>query len=158
MENILIRINDVVDAGSVEAAIIAASQSADWASGDIGPTFATSGPGSGWTKEYTSTDYARRALADDYGAIAYVDPDDGRVATLSGDGDGDVVWSEASEVVVEVPCVEDALRHPKAAMQMAISVRDEHHAASDVEAWRELLSDIQTAAEKLEGIEMPSAE
>jgi proteasome lid subunit RPN8/RPN11 len=76
------------------------------ASGIVGPTFSCSGPGSGWQKNHDVTDYAARALSDDYGALCYIDSSDGRKATLE---DGEVVWSEESVVKIELPTVEQAL-------------------------------------------------
>lgn len=157
MKQIKIDISDVNSAGSVEEAIHEWCRNSDEvSSGVVGPSFACSGPGSGWQKNFDETDYAERALSDDHGAVAYVDAHDGRVATL--DDAGDVVWSEGSEVVLVVPDTDDALRYPEALRQMAIAVRDYHHAASDTTEWDALLSNIRTAAEKLDGIEMPSAE
>ena len=157
MKEIKIDISDVNSAGSVEEAIHEWCRNSDEvASGVVGPSFACSGPGSGWQKNFDEADYASRALSDDHGAVAYIDVADGRVATL--DDAGDVVWSDSSEVVLAVPDTDDALQYPDALMQMAVAVRDYHHAASDTAEWDTLLSRIRAAAEKIEGIEIPSAE
>lgn len=79
------------------------------ASGIIGPSFSTSGPGSGWSKQHDCHDYARRALSGDYGACSYIDSSDGREATLE---DGEVVWSEESVVEIQVPSIEEAINNP----------------------------------------------
>jgi hypothetical protein len=76
----------------------------------IGPSFATSGPGAGWSRHYDVHDYARRALDEYFGALSYIDSSDGREATLS--DDGSVVWSEESVVEIELPTVEEALADP----------------------------------------------
>ena len=83
-----------------------AKESDSVASGVIGPSFSCSGPGSGWQTNHDVTDYAERALSDDYGALSYIDSSDGREATLE---DGEVVWSEESVVEIELPTVEQAL-------------------------------------------------
>lgn len=157
MKQIKIDISDVVASGnSVRRAIVDwASESDEVSSGVIGPSFFCSGPGSGWQRNHDENDYAARALADDYGAMAYVDCDSGRVATL--DDEGDVVWSDDSEVEIEVPSAEDALRYPEALLAMAIAVRDHHHAASDTAAWRDLIDHVKTAGEKLDGVEIETA-
>lgn len=156
MKEIKIDIDDVRAAGSVSAAILAwADNSDEVASGVVGPSFSCSGPGSGWQRNHDETDYAARALGDDYGAVAYVDAYDGRVATL--DEGGGVTWSDDSEVVLDVPDGSDALRHPEALAQMAAAL-DTHSHSSDCAAWRDLVESILAAAEKLEGIEVPSAE
>lgn len=78
-----ITINDIAEHGSISAAIEArCSESDTIASGVIGSSFATSGPGSGYQHNYDATDYAERALAGDYGASSYIDSYDGREATM----------------------------------------------------------------------------
>lgn len=80
-----ITITDVVRHGSISAAIIAKAQDHDSiASGIIGPAFSTSGPGPGWQRNHDVSDYAARALDEDYGAASYIDADDGREATRDG--------------------------------------------------------------------------
>lgn len=95
---IKIDLGDIVSSGSVGKAIIAVcGDECEYASGDLnGPTFVTSGPGPGWTRHFDATDFAERALSDEYGAKGYIDANDGRMATL--DGDGEIVWSDDSVV------------------------------------------------------------
>jgi hypothetical protein len=89
------------------------------ASGIIGPSFSTSGPGSGWSKQHDCHDYARRALGGDYGAGSYIDSGDGREATLN--DDDEIEWSEESAVEIELPSIEEALNNPE---EWAIIKRD----------------------------------
>lgn len=84
-----------------------ARESDSVASGVIGSSFSTSGPGSGWSQQFDVRDYAKRALSEDYGASSYIDSDDGREATL--DSDGNLEWSDESVVEIELPSVEEAL-------------------------------------------------
>jgi hypothetical protein len=79
-----ITIEHVAENGnSVSAAIEAACTDHDSiASGVIGPSFATSGPGSGWQRNYDASDYAERALSGDYGASSYIDSSDGWEAEM----------------------------------------------------------------------------
>lgn len=107
---------------TVRAAILSVCDSSDYlASGVIGPSFSTSGPGSGWQRQHGSNDYARRALDDDYGARGYVDADDGRLATLG--EDGEVEWTEGSIVHARVPDRDEVDDHPDAAREMLDAVR-----------------------------------
>lgn len=87
-----------------------AEESDEFASGVVGPSFATSGPGSGWSQRFDVTDYAERALAGDFGAVYYVDSDDGTYAEL--DEDDDVVWSEESCLDIDIPTVEEIVKYP----------------------------------------------
>jgi hypothetical protein len=81
---------------SIQDAIEAACEDHDiLASGIVGSSFETSGPGAGWLRQHDAADSAARALED--GAIGYIDSSDGRLATME---DGELVWSE--ETVVEV--------------------------------------------------------
>jgi len=87
-----------------------AEESDEFASGVVGPSFATSGPGSGWSQQFDVTDYAERALAREFGAVYYVDSDDGTYAEL--DEDDDVVWSEESCLDIDIPTVEEIVKYP----------------------------------------------
>ena len=85
-------------AGSVRAAIEAwCAKSDDTACGVIGPSFSTSGPGSGWSIQHDASDYASRALSRDYGALYYLDAEDGRLAQLV-DDDAPVAWAGVQTV------------------------------------------------------------
>lgn len=100
-----------LNADSIKEAIEElAEESNEFASGVVGPSFATSGPGSGWSQQFDVTDYAERALADEYGAVYYVDSDDGTYAEL--DEDDDVVWSEESCLDIDIPTVEEIVKYP----------------------------------------------
>lgn len=148
-----IDLQDVKNSGCVKQAILDYCADSDSvASGDIGPTFSCSGPGSGWQKNHNENDYAARALADDYGAAAYVDCDDGREATL--DADGDVVWSDDSVVELVVPDEAESLAHPEVLVQMAVALIECHSAASDKSAWQTLLMSIRDAAAKIEDLDL----
>lgn len=80
-----ITFSDFLKHESISAAIEAKAQESDAiASGIIGPSFACSGPGSGWQKNFDTSDYAERALASDYGSTSYIDSSDGTMAELAG--------------------------------------------------------------------------
>ncbi len=121
---------------SVSSAIEAACNAHDSiASGMIGPSFACSGPGSGWQRNYDVSDYAERALADDYGASSYIDSGDGREATL--DEDGELEWSDESVIELVCPTLEQAMENRGAydAMSEALTI---HCAETDMDAWETL--------------------
>lgn len=150
--SIKIDLSDVVAAGSVEGAILAWAQSSDeYASGTIGSSFSTSGPGTGWSKTHDASDFAERALSDDYGALYYVDAEDGRVA--SKDEDGDIQWTDESEIELACPSIEEAIDNPKEAAEMAKSVIDTHGDESDKDDWRKLVKAIKEAADAFEDID-----
>lgn len=150
--SIKIDLSDVVAAGSVESAILAFAENSDeYASGTIGSSFSTSGPGAGWSKTHDSSDFAERALDDEYGALYYVDSEDGRVA--SKDADGDITWSDESEIELVCPEIEDAIESPKEAAEMAQAVIDTHGAESDKDDWRKLVKAIKEAAEAFDDID-----
>ena len=92
MQTIKIDLQDVRKAGSVVEAIVAECEresimlATSAAMG--GQTFATSGPGSGWSKTFDASDYASAAIEDDVAnsdcnpsESECVDPTDGRVAS-----------------------------------------------------------------------------
>lgn len=84
--HVKIDLRDVVNAGGVSEAIVAwANDSDTTSSGVIGSTFSCSGPGSGWQKNHDASDYAERALEESYGALYYIDADDGRLASMTDD-------------------------------------------------------------------------
>ncbi|OJY94413.1 MAG: hypothetical protein BGP25_05325 [Lysobacterales bacterium 63-13] len=99
--SITITLRDVERHGSIRAAIIATCNEHDlYASGDLGgPTFATSGPGLGWSRQFDAMDYAGRALSDEYGAAGYIDAADGRMATLC--DEGEIEWTDQSVVSLD---------------------------------------------------------
>ena len=157
--HVTLDLDDVRRAGSVRAAILEwAEGSDDTASGVIGPEFSTSGPGPGWSKAHDESDFARRALSPDYGALYYIDADDGRLAERADgmidtdDEPGEVEWTSESVVRLECPSVEDAVEHPAVVAEMAQAVIDYHGAESDREDWRKLIVSIREAAEALEDI------
>lgn len=94
-------IHDVVKYGGVREAIIALCEdSDDTSSGVIGPSFSTSGPGSGWSKQHDASDYAARALDTGYGALYYIDADNGRRAKMVGE-DRYAIVDASGEYVTE---------------------------------------------------------
>ena len=99
---------------SISAAIEAISEEhEEISSGVIGPSFATSGPGSGWSMKFDVNDFAERALSE--GVLGYMDSSDGRVARREGDyeddNDGDIEWSEESELEVVLPPLSACVLH-----------------------------------------------
>lgn len=153
LATVVINLSDVVAAGGVRQAIEAFCEQSDTVScGVIGQSFATSGPGPGWSKNFGANDFASRAF--EGGALAYIDADDGRVKRdLGGCYYTEGEWSDESEVYVECPDIEDAMEHPEFAAEMAESVIDHHHALSDVSAWKGLIEQIQAAADAFEDID-----
>ena len=150
---ITVDLDDVVKAGSVEKAIEARCQRSDTtSSGTIGTAFATSGPGSGWSKEFDVSDYAERAMAG--GALYYVDSQDGRVARSPEWEDGlysgqPIEWSDDSEVEILCPDLDEAREYPNQVEEMAQSVLDYHAAKSDCDAWVNLIQSIRCLEEAL---------
>lgn len=163
-----IDIGDVREAGSVEAAIIAAAEKSDSvASGVVGMEFSTSGPGPGWSQQYGPNEWSREAF--NGGALAYVDATDGtvrRAEAVDDDTDEDDVytdiggceyrignWSDESEVRVECPDIDDAMDHPQAVAEMAKAVIDHHGPMSDRAAWAALVRRIKAAADAMDDID-----
>lgn len=149
-----ITLRDVRRAGSVSAAIEAECESSDSVAAATpaalsGQTFATSGPGPGWSRQFDANDYAARALAD--GAVSAIDPDDGREATLA---DGEVDWSDESVIELVCPSIEDAVDDPATVAIMVQAVIDHHHAASDCGEWRRLIEAMRAAAAALDDIDL----
>jgi hypothetical protein len=165
---ITINIDDVRLAGSVPAAIETECDASDTiASGIVGPSFSTSGPGAGWSKNHGPNDYAIRAMEE--GAEHYIDIEDGLMRSVvpideaeARDEDGDIMddtycsegvyfrvgdWTEESVVRVECPDIDDALKYPEIAAQMARSVADHHYAESDRQAWKSLVAGIRKLSE-----------
>lgn len=127
-----ITLSHIVEHGSISAAIEALCKESDTvASGVIGSSFACSGPGSGYQRNYDVTDYAKRALSGDYGALSYIDSSDGREGEL--DDDGDVEWSDESVVEIELPSVEEALESPIAWGVIRASAADYGVAQDDID-------------------------
>lgn len=148
-----IDISDVAKAGSVPHAILAWAKESDTvASGVVGSSFSTSGPGVGWSHDHTTAEYAICAL--DGGALAYVDCDDGRVIESispdEADEGSDVLtdmqgceyvvgeWSSSSRVRLECPDEEDAIANPVAFAQMLDCVLGVHGPCSAVDEWKNL--------------------
>lgn len=180
--HITIDLDDVVIAGGVSQAIIAwCERSDDTSSGIVGPSFSTSGPGSGWSRQHDADDFAQRAIEE--GALYYLDASDGRlieaeeVSEDECDEDGEwptdtfsamdgcryrryrlTEWSENSVVCLTCPDVEEAIEHPHEVAEMAQAVIDYHSAESDTGAWRDLIAGIRTAAAALDGIDLDDFE
>ena len=173
--HVTIDLDDVRSAGGVKQALAAwCEDSDDTSCGIVGPSFSTSGPGSGWSVQHNENDYARRAFTE--GALHYLDVDDGKLMSVAEatederDKDGnlpdDVLtdiggcvyrigeWTDESVVRIECPEMDDAMAVPKLVAEMASAVIAHHHAASDCNAWRTLIAQIREAAEALENIDL----
>jgi hypothetical protein len=150
--SITLTISDISASGSIAAAIIAACKESDYlSSGIVGPSFSTSGPGSGWSKQHTADDYASRALSDDHGAAGYV-ADDGRLATL--DADGEVEWSDESVVTLESPTVADVDESLDAVRQMVAAIDSGHCTAEHPSDWDDIRAWVEVSrADALERID-----
>lgn len=104
--DIEVTLQDVIDAGGdFPAALRAVIEDRDDvmladSSAMDGHTFATSGPGIGWTRNFDCNDYAQAAL--DMGFLA-IDSDDGRITDVSDDWEWDNTsddWEWSPESVV----------------------------------------------------------
>lgn len=123
---ITIKLSDIEYHESVSAAIDAVCEKSDRvASGTIGSSFSTSGPGYGWSIQHEAEDYARRALDDEYGAEGYIDSSDGRMATIE---DGEVVWTDETVVDVE----DDDEEVSKKTMRLLEEAVESGHVTSDI--------------------------
>jgi hypothetical protein len=143
-------ISDVGQAGSVREAVEQKASSQEWAFGRIGPEFATSGPGSGWTKVYTVADMARRTLEE---GCPYLDLEDGRLADEM-DENQKVFWTTESVVRLICPEPEEALASPEEFLDMLEAVISPLGGSSDRKAWAELVATIRVAAETIEKIDI----
>lgn len=138
-------LDDVRHAGSVGQAIEKWCKDSDTTScGTIGPSFSTSGPGSGWSTQHDVGDFAERAFNE--GAMYYLDTDDGRLASRDEEPDAKIEWTDDSVVEMVCPSVEDAMEYPVFAAEMAQAVIDYHGAESDKKKWAALITAIQLAA------------
>jgi hypothetical protein len=156
--HVTIDLADVESAGGVTAALAQwCADSDDTSCGVIGPSFATSGPGSGWCAQFDETDYAPRAFAD--GALYYLDKDDGRLASSPEWTDDlysgqPVEWTDESVVRIECPSIEDAIQSPTLVAEMAQAIIDYHNAESDLAMWHKLLVEIRNVAKAIEDIDL----
>lgn len=138
--NIRIKTIAKLGATSIADAIEKIAQESDTiASGIIVPSFSCSGPGAGWQKNHDVHDYAMRALEESYGALSYIDSEDGREAEME---DGNLVWSEESVVEIEIPTLEDAIKNPE---EYAILAKDaaRYVSANEAEEWAELAEKVE---------------
>jgi hypothetical protein len=158
--HVTIDLDDVrhADGQTIESAILAWAERSDTtASGTVGPAFSTSGPGPGpgWSQTHDASDFAERAVSDEYGALAYIDESDGRLAARPGwteegtSGEHELEWSDDSVVRIECPSIEDAIEHPAIVAEMVRSVIDYHGVCSDRKEWHDLIQQIQSASEEL---------
>jgi len=158
MHEIEITLQDVLAAGSVPAAIGRWCEESDTASsGVIGPSFATSGPGSGWTMEYDEEEYSLRAFRQ--GAVHYVDSTTGQMRSIreacEDDSEDDIIydigggcgidegWTDDSVVCLVVPDMEESMQHPEIVTMMAKAVIDHHGYYSDKRGWAELMEGLK---------------
>mgnify|MGYP000844097660 FL=1 len=155
---ITITMSDVLRHGGIRDALIDACDKSDTvACGVIGPAFATSGPGSGWSKQYDETDFAARAF--EGGALAYLDLDNGRLAT-SPDWDRDeyagqpIEWTDESVVCLECPDIQEAIDEPGVFAEMAAAVAEIHDAESNCREWAKMLASIRKLAECIEEVQI----
>jgi hypothetical protein len=141
--------------GIREALTDACDKSDTVACGVIGPAFATSGPGSGWSKQYDETDFAERSF--EGGALAYLDLDNGRLATspewTEGEYDGQPIeWTDESVVCLECPDIQEAIDDPEVFAEMAAAVAELHDAESNCREWAKMLASIRKLAECVEDV------
>lgn len=168
--HVQIDLYDVIAAGSVNEALQKWCGKSDHTScGVVGPSFSTSGPGSGWSVQHDEDDFALRAMVE--GAVYYLDTTTGRL--IEAESAEDAEWGEdgvhrdmggglfrvgdwSAESAVEIVCpdADDAIESPAALAEMARSVIDYHHAASDCAAWRKLIAEIRDTAEALENLDL----
>lgn len=164
-------LDDVRKAGGVQAAIEEwCSASDDTSTGVVGSSFATSGPGSGWSKQFGAAEFAVAAFKG--GAVYYLDSSDGRLCTTEpADEDDEGVecdeggsyytvgdFTDHSEVELVCPSEEDALSYPDTVAEMAKAVIDHHNHYSDRKEWAKLIRLIQEAAKAVEDIDADELE
>ena len=126
-----------------------AKESDEIASGVIGPSFSTSGPGSGWSTQFDVHDYAKRALDDSFGASSYIDSEDGSEATL--DENGDLEWSEESVVEIEIPSFGEILKNMDAWLEMASTATDYGADRKEIENLQKMVEGFDSAIERING-------
>lgn len=155
---ITITMSDVLQHGGIREALTNACDNSETvACGVVGPAFSTSGPGSGWSKQYDETDFAARSF--EGGALAYLDLDNGRLATspewTEGEYDGQPIsWSDESVVCLECPDIQEAIDDPDVFAEMAAAVAELHGAESPCSEWSKMLAAIRELAESIEDIEI----
>lgn len=135
---IRVSIQDVNEHGTVAAAIahIVTERCGEILVADSsamgGQTFATSGPGPGWTKRFSVADYARVAIAEDVAHSGckpsdstVIDPEDGIIGhgvdefDEDGNWTGKLAWEDESCIELVVPDQFDAAKYPAALATMA---------------------------------------
>jgi hypothetical protein len=142
-----INITQIAQHGTIAAAIEAAAAEHDSiASGVIGSSFSTSGPGSGWSRQHDVNDFAARALSDEYGAGSYIDSSDGREATL--DEEGDLEWSDESVIELITPTLEEALEKPEAFAVMLEGAQGVHGVNVYESEWSDLAREVASHSEE----------
>ena len=158
IDNIIISIDldDVRAAGGVEQALHEYCRESDQiGSRVVGPTYSTSGPGSGWAYQHTADDFARRAMS--AGALYYLEASDGRIAYAPTWEDDmyqgqDIEWTDGSMVRLECPDIEDAMQHPTLVAEMVRWVIAAHGRLSDRQEWTLLVRRIRAADDALADI------
>lgn len=120
-----------------------------------GMTFVTSGPGSGWTREFTVTDFVEDAArvfrgegGDSLDGFVAIDVHDGKAAV--GDEDGDWSWTDETAVEVEVPTIDEAADHPEAFAATFSAVQDEYLRPASRHEWDSLIASIRQLSEVVE--------
>ena len=150
----LITIDDVIRSGSVVQAVIDEMPDdiliAD-ASARGGQTFATSGPGSGWAREFTAYDYAAAAIKKDVANSGckpsesrVIDPEDGRMGHGVDDRSGDVEWDDESSVLLFAPTLDEAAVHIDAFEKMW--EKRDSYGVENSKAWDQLAEKIKALA------------
>ena len=150
----LITIDDVIRSGSVVQAVIDEMPDdiliAD-ASAKGGQTFATSGPGSGWAREFTAYDYAAAAIKKDVANSGckpsesrVIDPEDGRMGHGVDDRSGDVEWEDESSVLLFAPTLNEAAVHIDAFEKMW--EKRDSYSVENSKAWDQLAEKIKALA------------
>jgi hypothetical protein len=171
-EIVRIDLDDVLEFGSIENAIagVCANRYREILVADSsamgGQTFATSGPGSGYTQQFDSGDYARAAIQQDVAESgcnpsesSVIDPSDGRIGhgvdneDEEEDWSGEIQWEDESSVCVDCPSIEDAVGKPDIVAEMASAAIGIHYDHSDLEEWEELVTAIRKAADEFSDID-----
>jgi len=171
-EIVRIDLDDVRSFGSIENAIAGVCVNSEILVADSsamgGQTFATSGPGPGWTQQFNSGDYAHAAIQQDIAesgcapsSSSVINPSDGRIGhgmdndeeDEEEDWSGKIQWEDESSVCVDCPSIKDAVEKPAIVAEMARAAIEIHCDHSNLKEWEELVTAIRKAADKFSDID-----
>ena len=168
----VINIHDIADHGDNVATAVAAAVRRE---GEIfvvdsgtmdGQTFATSGPGNGYSQTLGTCDYAIAGVRREMECTGCrpseaigIDPADGQIVRgkddfNAGEWIGEVEWEKTSRVDILVPDESESLNYPESLAKMAEAMVQYHHDRSDTDGWKSLISRIRKAAKAVADLDM----